>query len=79
MKKMVINRYDDIDYTIDISPAVAEMVDNDTRRTLMFSQEGAYSILNREIDRLHFRYKMLGKTELQEEIVARTIALKEIA
>lgn len=78
MKTLPIHRYEDIDYSMPVSSDMYDKVDKDMARVRMFSQENAYNLLNREIDRLHFRFKALGRTELEEEIVARTIALKEM-
>lgn len=78
MKNAAIHMYDDIDYGIEVSPQIYEKVDEDMNRVRMFSPDSAFAILNREIDRLHFRFKTFGKRELEEEIVARTIALKGI-
>lgn len=77
MKRANIHRYEDIDYTISVSNDMYEKVDADVARVRMFGQENAFAMLNREIDRLHFRFKTFGRKELEEEIVARTIALGE--
>lgn len=77
MKRANIHRYEDIDYTIPVSNDMYEKVDADVARVRMFGQENAFAMLNREIDRLHFRFKTFGRKELEEEIVARTIALGE--
>lgn len=77
MKRANIHRYEDIDYTIPVSNDMYEKVDADMARVRMFGQDSAFAMLNREIDRLHFRFKTFGRKELEEEIVARTIALGE--
>lgn len=78
MKTLSIHRYEDIDYSMPVSSDMYNKVDKDMARVCMFGQENAFAMLNREIDRLHFRFKTFGRTELEEEIVARTIALKEM-
>ena len=78
MKTLPIHRYEDVNYSMPVSSGMYDKVDKDMARVWRFSQENAYNLLNREIDRLHFRFKTLGRTELEEEIVARTIALKEM-
>lgn len=78
MKTLPIHRYEDVNYSMPVSSDMYDKVDKDMARVWRFSQENAYNLLNREIDRLHFRFKTLGRTELEEEIVARTIALKEL-
>lgn len=77
MKCANIHHYEDVDYTIPVSSDMYEKVDADVARVRMFGQDNAFAMLNREIDRLHFRFKTFGRKELEEEIVARTIALKE--
>lgn len=77
MKRANIHYYENVDYTIPISNDMYEKVEADVARVRMFGQDNAFALLNQEIDRLHFRFKTFGRKELEEEIVARTIALKE--
>lgn len=77
MKRAKIHHYEDVDYTIPVSSEMYEKIDADVARVRMFGQDSAFAMLNREIDRLLFRFKTFGRKELEEEIVARTIALKE--
>lgn len=75
---MTITRYDDIDYSIDVPEAVYNHFRDDINRLQVFGESGFNTFLH-EIDRAHFRYVNFGrKSELELEIVARTLVAEEV-
>lgn len=75
---MTITRYDDIDYSIDVPEDVYSYFKDDINRLRVFGESGFNTFLH-EIDRAHFRYVNFGrKSELELEIVARTLVAEEV-